>query len=242
MFISAENFTSGNDIFENIKSKNAIARFSSYSLDKLELELPPDTKLELVVDLNCSLDYTFNLETDSYLKIIFISNFQELQNFDDVKVNVLINLKRSGSAADLYFLNQQNKGNLTINLSINHLCEDTKSKSLIKSINAGSSNLDANGTIAIYNGSNDSEAKMSLNGLLLDTKSKVKFQPNLKIYENTVNCSHGSTISNLDSEYLDYFYARGVNQNEAKKILINAFKLEITEQVPLLCLDKELDT
>lgn len=233
MFLSQEQF------ILKVKSKNfeqleseLITKFSSSNLTTLILNQVPDTNLECLIDANSNLNYTFNLNQNSKLKLVLIT-----KNIDsDFNFNLEINLQADKANFELFFLNQQTSNNLSLNLQINHLGGNTASKTLIKSINQNNSKFQANGTIYIAKKAVNSEAKMNLKGLLIDKNSQIIFQPNLKILESQVSCSHGATISNFDEVYLEYFSSRGIDTQNAKQMLMDSFKTEITKEIPLVCL------
>ena len=51
------------------------------------------------------------------------------------------------------------------------------------------------------------------------------------IYNDDVQCSHGSTTGKIDNDALFYLRSRGINLNEAKQILLNAFLNDIVDNV-----------
>lgn len=59
--------------------------------------------------------------------------------------------------------------------------------------------------------------------LNLSPTTVVKATPGLKIDTNDVKAGHGSSIRNLNDEDLFYFGARGIGEDEAKKLLVTGF-------------------
>lgn len=68
--------------------------------------------------------------------------------------------------------------------------------------------------------------------LMLSDDARVDTKPELEIFADDVQCSHGSTIGELEEQHLFYLASRGVPQNEAKRLLIKAFLAEIFEDMP----------
>jgi len=56
-------------------------------------------------------------------------------------------------------------------------------------------------------------------------------KPELEIYADDVKCSHGSTIGDLDENAMFYLRARGLNEGQARALLIEAFVAEILDEV-----------
>ena len=46
-----------------------------------------------------------------------------------------------------------------------------------------------------------------------------------------MKCSHGSTSGCLDENSIFYLMSRGLNQQEAKKLLINGFLIDAIEKI-----------
>jgi len=46
-----------------------------------------------------------------------------------------------------------------------------------------------------------------------------------------VICGHGATVSDIDRNHLFYLMARGVPENRARAMLVNAFVAEIVEEL-----------
>ena len=68
-------------------------------------------------------------------------------------------------------------------------------------------------------------------GLLLDEESEFSSKPELEIYADDVKCSHGSTSGNIDKEALFYLKARGIEEINAKKMIIKGFLESIFNNV-----------
>ena len=76
--------------------------------------------------------------------------------------------------------------------------------------------------------------------LLLSENAEVNVKPELEIYADDVKCSHGATTGELDEQMLFYLRSRGLNKEEAKKILIEGFVNELFENVANKELKKKL--
>ena len=59
----------------------------------------------------------------------------------------------------------------------------------------------------------------------------MKSKPQLEIYIDELEASHGSTIGQLDEAALFYLCSRGITTDEARKMLILAFANEMIEAV-----------
>ena len=67
--------------------------------------------------------------------------------------------------------------------------------------------------------------------LLLDGDSQFYAKPELEIYADDVQCSHGSTSGAVDEDMLFYLTSRGVPRAEAQDMLVLAFLAEAIEEI-----------
>ncbi|MEA5516297.1 Fe-S cluster assembly protein SufD [Nodularia sp. UHCC 0506] len=76
--------------------------------------------------------------------------------------------------------------------------------------------------------------------LLLSSKARVDTKPQLEITADNVKCAHGATVSQLEDDEIFYLQSRGINEDDARKLLINAFAAEIINQIPVKSLQAVL--
>jgi Fe-S cluster assembly protein SufD len=67
--------------------------------------------------------------------------------------------------------------------------------------------------------------------ILLTDDAKINTKPQLEIYADDVKCSHGATTGYLDKESMFYLRSRGIGEEMAKSLLLNAFASEIIEKI-----------
>jgi Fe-S cluster assembly protein SufD len=76
--------------------------------------------------------------------------------------------------------------------------------------------------------------------LVLSAKARINTKPELQITADNVKCSHGATISQLEADEVFYLRSRGLNDYDARHLLIDAFAGEILDQIPLISLQQRL--
>jgi len=76
------------------------------------------------------------------------------------------------------------------------------------------------------------DAYQKNNNLVLNDGARADSLPGLEIDTDDLNCSHGSTIGNLDEEQIFYLRARGLDERAARRALIQGFFEEIIGRVP----------
>ena len=88
------------------------------------------------------------------------------------------------------------------------------------------------GLIIARPGANGVDAYQKNNNLVLSDGARADSLPGLQIDTDDLKCSHGSTIGNLDPEQLFYLRSRGLDENEARRILIKGFCEDIAGRIP----------
>lgn len=67
--------------------------------------------------------------------------------------------------------------------------------------------------------------------LLLSDRAGIDCKPELEIHANDVKCSHGATSGELDDDALFYLQSRGIPEDQARKLLIEAFLADVLESI-----------
>jgi Fe-S cluster assembly protein SufD len=88
------------------------------------------------------------------------------------------------------------------------------------------------GLIIARPGANGVDAYQKNNNLVLSDGARADSLPSLQIDTDDLKCSHGSTIGNLDPDQLFYLRSRGLDENEARRILIKGFCEDIAGRIP----------
>ena len=76
--------------------------------------------------------------------------------------------------------------------------------------------------------------------LVLSSKARINTKPELQITADNVKCSHGATVSQLEADEVFYLRSRGLNDYDARHLLIDAFAGEILDKVSLKSLQQRL--
>jgi Fe-S cluster assembly protein SufD len=87
------------------------------------------------------------------------------------------------------------------------------------------------GRIAVRPDAQKTDAQQVNRNLLLSRRAAVDTKPELEILADDVKCSHGATIGDLDEDALFYLRTRGIPEDEARRILIDAFAADALDGV-----------
>ena len=153
------------------------------------------------------------------------------------KNEILCNLNQEYSSAFINgAINIDNDSKHEIRTKINHLSQNTKSYQLIKCALKNEAKAVYQGKIFVDAVAQKTDGYQSSKAILLDKETEFNAKPELEIYADDVKCSHGSSSGNLDENKIFYLMTRGLNKNEAKKILLDGYFLEVIENIT----DKEI--
>ncbi len=81
----------------------------------------------------------------------------------------------------------------------------------------------ATGNVYIGPEASDSNGYETQNALIISETAEADAIPNLEIRNHDVKCSHGSTVSQLDTDQIFYLMSRGMTRKNAELMLIRGF-------------------
>lgn len=140
--------------------------------------------------------------------------------------------EEEGCNLNLYGLyitdHQQHIDNYTC---IDHTKPNCTSNEVFKGILDDQSTGVFRGQIIVRPDAQKTQAYQSNKNILLSDEAKIHSLPQLEIYADDVKCSHGSTTGQLDADALFYLRARGIDEKEAKLLLMYAFAGEIINTI-----------
>jgi Fe-S cluster assembly protein SufD len=102
---------------------------------------------------------------------------------------------------------------------------------LYKGIVGGKSTAVFNGQIFVERDAQKTNAYQSSKNILISDDATVNAKPELEIYANDVKCSHGTSTGKVDENALFYLKARGIGEENARKLLLQAFAHEVIDQL-----------
>ena len=88
-----------------------------------------------------------------------------------------------------------------------------------------------NGKVYVHRDAQKTNAFQQNNNLVISKKATIDSKPELEIFADDVKCSHGSTVGQFSEDALFYLRARGIGEDTAKGLLINAFAFDVTEKI-----------
>jgi len=128
----------------------------------------------------------------------------------------------------LYLNNEAQRGTVS---KIIHQGEHSTSHQEAKNILDGHSRGIFDALIKVEHTAKYTKAHQNSKAILLDEKAYMAAKPQLEIYIDELEASHGSTTGQLDPKQLFYLRSRGISEIEARKMLVIAFANTLIEQV-----------
>ncbi len=152
----------------------------------------------------------------------------------------LVNLLTPGASSQIYTAYKTRKDCLTdVTTNINHIQPETHSNQYAKGILASNSIATFQGKIYIAPNAVNTVGNQLHKALYLDDNAILNCKPELEIYADNVKCSHGASCGELDKEQLFYLTSRGICENKAKQLLIDAHLAEIFALMPNTTIKQE---
>lgn len=112
---------------------------------------------------------------------------------------------------------------------LHHQASHCHSEQIVKSVIGDKGHSTFLGNITVKKDAQKTIAHMHNHNLLL-SKGKADTAPQLEIHADDVKCNHGATVGRLEDSALFYLQSRGIDEQQAKRMLIDAFVQEIFNQ------------
>jgi Fe-S cluster assembly protein SufD len=214
------------NIFNEKSENNFINIYNKFRLGKNSIL--KNYKIDFKINLNIKYLYDdIELDRNSISENFILSSGSR---FTKNEINCNLNDEYS-SAFINGVINLRNLQHHEIKTNINHLAENTKSYQLIKSVLNDSSKGVYQGKIFVDPSAQKTDGYQLSKAILLSENSEFNAKPELEIYADDVKCSHGSTSGSLDENAIFYLMSRGISKNDAYKLLINGFLLDVVEKI-----------
>jgi Fe-S cluster assembly protein SufB len=125
------------------------------------------------------------------------------------------------------------KGIYELNLSVVHQKDGTKAQILVKGVASKGAVVKINGRVIMEEGLINLDDSLELRVLVLDKMSSALVDPQMEIKSNEVKASHAASVGQIEREKIDYLMSRGVDEDEAKQMIVAGFLKEITDRIAI---------
>jgi Fe-S cluster assembly protein SufB len=114
-----------------------------------------------------------------------------------------------------------------------HAAPKTSSSIFSKSISKDGGRATYRGLLEVADGASESRSKVVCDALLLDEDSRSDTYPTIRIDESDADVGHEATVSKIGDEQLFYLESRGLDEEEASKMIVNGFIEPVTKELPM---------
>lgn len=97
------------------------------------------------------------------------------------------------------------------------------------------------GRILVEKDAQKTQAYQTNRNLCVSPDARMFSKPQLEIYADDVKCSHGLTTGHLDDDALFYLRARGIDESEARLLLMVAFTRDVIDLIRIESLRERLE-
>jgi len=192
------------------------ANFTFYELQNWAESIWNFTHEKIIAKENSSVEWVIN-GLGSKLTKSFI-------NLD------LVGKNSAGKVSGITFSHHQQ--HLDYDTQQNHLAMQTQSDLIFKSGLKDESRTIWQGMIFVAPGALKTDGYQLNRNLVLSQNARVDSIPGLEILADDVRCSHGMSVSTVDSEQIFYLKSRGIPQDEANRMIVEGFFDPILQKIP----------
>ena len=151
----------------------------------------------------------------------------------DVQLALEIDLTGPGASLDLaglYLCREAERVDLRV--LVRHSSGGGTSRQLFKGIVGGTARAAFDGLIYVAQDAQKTQAYQENHTILLSDAARVESRPQLEIYADDVQCSHGATTGYLNPDELLYLRSRGIPEAEARRLQMVAFLAPVLRRLP----------
>ena len=114
-----------------------------------------------------------------------------------------------------------------------HVASNTSSVSTSKSISKDGGIASYRGLIKVAEGLSHIRSRVVCDALIIDPESQSNTYPYMEIESEDVSMEHEARVSKISEEQLFYLMSRGMNEDEASKMIVNGFLDPLVKQLPM---------
>lgn len=119
------------------------------------------------------------------------------------------------------------------NILLTHAASRCRSRQLFKYALFDKARGAFGGKVVVEQGAVRTDAAQTNRNLLVGEEATMHSDPQLEIYCDDVKASHGATTGQLDARALFYMQSRGIPENEARRMLVQAFMMDVADGIRL---------
>ena len=117
-------------------------------------------------------------------------------------------------------------------ISLIHDAPDTFGRVIVKAALFDESRFVLKGMLEITEHAKGADSYLLAKGIMLSPKARAEIYPHLEILTDEVKASHGSSVGRIDQKQLFYLQSRGMEKEDAEKVVLAGFFRDIAKEIP----------
>jgi len=161
-----------------------------------------------------------------------LDSFALLLSGRTVRHEVIVTMAGEGARCRLdggFVVGGRDEANIVT--TVDHQAPGGETRELVKGVAAGSGHGAFQGRITVREGAQRTDAQQTSRNLIIGRRAVIDTKPELEILADDVKCAHGASVGDLDEAALFYLRARGIPDDEARRMLIDAFVRDVVDGV-----------
>ena len=114
-----------------------------------------------------------------------------------------------------------------------HAAPHTSSTISSKSISKNGGNATYRSAVVIHPAARNSKCSVVCESLMMDNESRSDTIPVMDVRNDTVDIGHEAKIGRISDEAIFYLMSRGLNEEEAKALIVRGFVEPVTKELPM---------
>lgn len=143
-------------------------------------------------------------------------------------------LKFAGDNARAHFYGAQllkDRQHCDMTLVIDHAAVGCESREHVKAVLTDQAQGVFQAKVIVRPDAQKTDGRQMAQALLLSDGAEFDAKPELEIYADDVKCNHGATCGALNEDLMFYLRARGIPEDQARALLVQAFIGEVLDQI-----------
>ncbi len=218
------------DIYIEVKNNVGVTLIDDFEGDlagarnhiiNYHFNLLKDSRVDFLVTQKSDMNRNINSEIGENASFEIVNTFLK-ENNENVNIHCHLNKPHAEAfLKGIYFSDKKQENN--INAIVEHHNEHTYSDLIYKGILDDESSVNYRGCVILDKKAQKSSSSQLNKNILLSDKVNIKSKPELKVFADDVKATHGTTVGELSEEELFYFQSRGINIDEARKLMLKGF-------------------
>jgi len=144
-----------------------------------------------------------------------------------------IDISKSGVNLEIYgvYLCPHSE-KVRLKFTVRHLVGGSNSRQVLRGVVGGTAKTEFDGLIYVAPDAQKTKAYQDSRTVLLSEGASAETRPQLEIYADDVECSHGATSGYLNEDELFYLRSRGIPEEEAKRMQMISFITPAISHLP----------